>query len=136
MPIEVATDITQQGRRDRVSDADFFYIIEGADVDLGVEAIIQGSDLPDSPSVGDKYLLFPGRTMFTPEGISNATGDYFVVEFLGNNNWGIILDCTNAKTPFGLVFVKNLKKFYQFVDSTIGWKPLLASGSVDGGTFG
>jgi hypothetical protein len=134
MPIEIATDITQQGRSDRVSDDDFFYIIEGADVDLGVEAIIQGSDLPTSLSVGKKYLLFPGRTVFTPSGINNT--DYFVVKSLGNNNWSIVLDCQNEKTPFGLVFVKSLKKFYQFIDNTIGWKPLLASGSVDGGTFG
>jgi len=134
MPIEIATNITQQGRSDRVRDDDFFYIVEGADVNLGVEAIIQGSDLPSSLSVGKKYLLFPERTMFTPSGIPN-TG-YFVVESLGNNIWNIVLDCQNEKTPFGLVFVKNLKKFYQFVDTTIGWKPLLASGSVDGGTFG
>lgn len=135
MPIEVATDITQQGRPDRVSDEDFFYIIEGADVDFGVEQIIRGSDVPSSPSTGDKFLLFPNRTMFTPPEPINNTG-YFVIEYLGNGNWGIVLDCENTKTAVGLVFVKNLKKFYQFIDNTIGWKPLLASGSVDGGTFG
>jgi hypothetical protein len=134
MPIEVATDITQQGRSDRVSDEDFFYIIEGADVNFGVERIIQGSDIPSSPSTGDKFLVFPGRTLFTPPEIDN-TG-HFVIEYLGNGNWGIVLDCENAKTAVGLVFVKDIKKFYQFVDNTIGWKPLLASGSVDGGTFG
>lgn len=136
MPVEIATNLVQTSRPSRVSSPSLFYhLVDGLDVNHSVETIISGSDPAPTPSVvGTRYLLFPNRTMFTPAGASN----YSVVEYTGDsgNPWSLYFDPANTKTNFGLVFVKDEKKFYQFVDSTEGWKPILASGSVDGGTFG
>lgn len=140
MPIEVATNIAPIARSTRVSDESlFYYIIDGLDINYSVETIISGSDPAPNPTIiGTRYLLFPSRSTFTPAVASGI--DYCIIEFIGtvggSNQWGLVLDCTNTKTQFGLVFVKDEKKFYQFIDNTTGWKPILTRGSIDGGTFG
>lgn len=138
MPVEIATNIVPNARPSRVSSPTlFFHLVDGLDVNYSVETIISGNDLAPNPTeVGTRYLLFPNRTNFTPA----AGVDYGIVEFTGSvggvNQWGLTFDPANAKTNFGLLFVKDEKKFYQFVDSTEGWKPILTTGAVDGGTFG
>jgi len=140
MPIELATNISPVSRSGRVNSPSlFFHLLDGLDVQHSVETIISGNDPAPTPTkVGTRYLLFPSRSIFTPQVADQIP--YCVIEYAGNiggdSNWIIALNCSNPTTNFGLVFVKDEKKFYQFVDNTIGWKPLLSSGSVDGGTFG
>lgn len=137
MPVEIATNIAPNARPTRVSNSTFFHLVDGLDVNYSVETIISGNDSAPTPSViGTRYLLFPNRTGFTP-----AVGiDYGIVEFTGSvggvSQWGLTFDPTNPKTDFGFVYVTDEKKFYQFIDSTLGWIPILTKGSVDGGTFG
>jgi hypothetical protein len=140
MPIELATNIAPTARSTRVgSETLFFHLLDGLDVNYKVETIISGTDPTPTPTeIGTRYLLFPSRTVFTPQAALDI--GFCIVEYAGAiggvPQWELVLNCNNSKTNFGLVFVEDEKRFYQFIDNTIGWKPLLASGSVDGGTFG
>jgi hypothetical protein len=137
MAIELATNISQISRPTRVGSESFYHLVDSLDVNYRVETVISGNDPPPEPSViGTRYLLFPNRTGFTPlVGV-----DYGIVEFTGtvggDRQWGLTFDPTNPKTDFGFVYVTDEKKFYQFIDTTLGWIPILTKGSVDGGTFG
>lgn len=140
MAVEIATNITPNARPSRVSSPTLFYhLVDGLDVNFSVETIISGNDASPNPSeVGTRYLLFPNRSVFTPPPPNDK--NYSVIEYAGKvegvNQWTLIFDPDNTKTNFGLLFVKDEKKFYQFVDSTMGWIPILSRGSIDGGTFG
>lgn len=138
--VELATNIAPVSRATRVSSPTlFFHLVDGLDVNHSVETIISGADSAPNPTeVGTRYLLFPNRSVFTPAPPNDK--DYSVIEYAGKvggvNQWILSFDPDNTKTNFGLLFVKDEKKFYQFVDSTTGWIPILSKGSVDGGTFG
>lgn len=137
MPVEIATNIAPNARPSRVSSPTFFHLVDGLDVNYSVETIISGNDPAPEPSViGTRYLLFPNRVVFNPP----VEVNYGIVEYTGIvgsvRQWGLTFDPTNPKTDFGFVYVKDEKKFYQFIDTTLGWIPILTKGSVDGGTFG
>jgi hypothetical protein len=48
--------------------------------------------------------------------------------------WQIFKSVGNSETNYGIVYDKRTQLFYQY-DSSNGWKPLLRSGKIDGGTF-
>lgn len=131
MPISFPSSLIQADRKNRVTGvSNFFHIVEAEDINYAVEKILKQGDLPlPNPQLGDKYLLFSVDT-FQPE---NAMV-YDIVMWDGTK-WIVYLNVRNSKTPFGLVFDKETKKFYHYVDTQAGWLPLLRSGSVDGGTF-
>lgn len=106
--------------------------MEGSDVDLSVEKILEQGDMYNSPpQLGDKYILRTFNAGISPEG-ANLND----IVIWNGNEFVIHQKMTNSKTRFGLVFDKRTKKFYHYVDATTGWVPILRSGSVDGGTFG
>lgn len=132
MPIELSTSVTQSDRSNRVSNPiAFYHLIEGADVDLSVEKILESGDTFNTPpKLGDKYILLSFDSISPPNTSLND------IVIWNGNEFVLHQKMTNSKTRFGLVFDKRTKKFYHYVDATTGWVPILRSGSVDGGTFG
>lgn len=138
MPIKLPTSLTQEGRGSRVTTPNFFHLVETSDIDFTVEKTLLPDDCsvppPTSRANGDKYLLLTvdSGCITPPEGA--AVNDIIMWD-TASQNWTIYLSLSNPKTQFGLVFDKHRKKFFQYVDASTGWKPVLRSGSVDGGTF-
>lgn len=141
MAIEFSTTLTPSDRNARVvsNPSNFFYLIDVEDINFAVERILEGQDEPSVPRlVGQKYLL---KSTYS---ISVEDSDVNDIVMWDGQKWIIYQKMGNAQFPsrgnsrtqFGLIFDKNTKKFYQYVDATTGWVPILRSGSVDGGTFG
>jgi hypothetical protein len=141
LPISVPSSIAQVSRNSRTnSNGSFYYLLESEDVNYAIESIIDcPSSQPQNPEPGAKYLIRCFHPFDPREDITANTGQTLNTNDIimwDGNKWIVYLNTRNPKTPFGLIFDKQTKKFYHYIDQQTGWLPLLRSGSVDGGTFG
>ena len=131
MAIRLGDRIEQSGRENTVGLSDYFYLMDGADVNFAIESILEAAVDPVQTQVNNKYIVRnAASTPISPEGLGNND----IIRYIGNGVWEIFKDVSNTKTDFGIVYDKKTKLFYQY-DSTNGWKSLIRSGKIDGGTF-
>lgn len=141
MGIPFTANLEQQGRRGNVTiPGSFFYLTDISDVDISVEKIINDSGDPIEQILNYKYIILDVNNM-PPSllGLSGTIGNGDIVRFIYDSStnlygWELYKDVSNSKTDNGLVYDKRTKKYYQY-DSVNGWKPILRSGAIDGGTF-
>ena len=141
MPIDIAAIFKQQGRNDRLGDgaANFFHLIDAADIDFKVVAIIglggdegpvDGIDLP-ATVFGDKFVIANTET-WTGDLGQNAVTDYDNGDIIERRTgvYGLHLDVSRTQSSEGtLVYNSWNKKFYYYDGTT--WKEL-GTGSVTG----
>ena len=131
MAIRLGDRIEQSGRENTVGLSDYFYLMDGADVNFAVESILEAAGDPVQNEVNNKYIVRnANNTPISPAGLGNND----IIRYIGNGVWEIFKDVSNTKTNFGIVYDKKTELFYQY-DSTNGWKSLIRSGKIDGGTF-
>lgn len=139
MPVTLASTIIQANRttRTNANTDSFYYLVESEDINYAIEKMICGEVgcEPIDPLPGQKFLIL-SFSRFDPR--SSMTQDIDINDIImwDGDQWVTYLNTRNSKTPFGLIFDKQTKKFYHYVDEQTGWLPILRSGSVDGGTFG
>jgi hypothetical protein len=141
LPISVPSSIVQVSRNNRTNPNDsFYYLLESEDVNYAVESVIGcDSAAPSNPDPGAKFLILCFGTFDPRDDILQSTGQSLGINDIimwDGNKWIVYLNTRNPKTSFGLIFDKQTKKFYHYIDLETGWLPILRSGSVDGGTFG
>jgi len=130
MAIRLGDKIEQSNRENTVGLSDYFYLVDGVDVNFAVESIIEAEGDPVQTEVNNKYIVRNAASSpISPQGLGNND----IVRYNGND-WEIFKDVSNTKTDFGIVYDKKTKLFYQY-DSINGWKSLIRSGKIDGGTF-
>ena len=130
MALRIGDSIEQSGRENTVGLSDYFYIMDGSDVNFAVEKILEDQTESVETVNNYKYVVKNAAdSPISPEGLGNND----VVRYNGNA-WEIFKDVSNAKTNFGIIYDKRTQLFYQY-DSTNGWKSLIRSGKIDGGTF-
>ena len=130
MSIRLGDSIEQSGRENTVGLSDYFYIMDGSDVNFAVEKILESAGETVETITNYKYVVKNAASSpISPEGLGNND----IVRYNGNV-WEIFKDVSNAKTNFGIIYDKRTQLFYQY-DSTNGWKSLIRSGKIDGGTF-
>jgi hypothetical protein len=130
MPIRVAATVMPLNRDENVRSSDFFYTINTSDIDLSIDAILANASETISSTLNTKYIIL--NTASSPISVPNLANNDIVIH--DGNDWVLHKSVGNTETNFGLVFDKRTQLFYQY-DSTNGWKPLLRSGKIDGGTF-
>jgi hypothetical protein len=130
MPVRIGDIVQQINRENTIGTSDYFYVVDGSDVNFAVEKILEnGSEDVDS-FFNYKYVVRNSSSSpITPQGLGNND----IVRYNGND-WEIFKKVSNNKTNFGIIYDKRTMLFYQY-DETNGWKPLLRSGKIDGGTF-
>ena len=130
MSLRIGDSIEQSGRENTVGLSDYFYIMDGSDVNFAVEKILENQTESVEPIINYKYVVKnEADSPISPEGLGNND----VVRYNGNA-WEIHKKVSNTKTNFGIIYDKRTQLFYQY-DSTNGWKSLIRSGKIDGGTF-
>jgi hypothetical protein len=130
MAIRLGDKIEQSNRENTVGLSDYFYLVDGVDVNFAVESIIEAEGDPVQTEVNNKYIVRNAASSpISPQGLGNND----IVRYNGND-WEIFKDVSNTKTDFWIVYDKKTKLFYQY-DSINGWKSLIRSGKIDGGTF-
>ena len=130
MAIRIGDTIEQSNRENTVRTSDYFYVMDGSDINFAVEKILENSGESISATVNTKYIV---RTISSsPIALPNLA-DNDVVRHNGTE-WQIFKSVGNSETNYGIVYDKRTQLFYQY-DSSNGWKPLLRSGKIDGGTF-
>jgi hypothetical protein len=130
MALRLGDKIEQANRENTVGLSDYFYLIDGADVNFAVESILEAEGDPVQTEVNNKYIVRNAASSpISPQGLGNND----IVRYNGND-WEIFKDVSNTKTDFGIIYDKKTKLFYQY-DSINGWKSLIRSGKIDGGTF-
>lgn len=134
MAVKVADNFQQSNRPNLLFTSDWYYLMDASDIDIGVEAILENSGESLVETVNTKYIVRYANNK--PAGLASLTAleNNDIVRYTGTS-WEIHKDVTNTETNFGIVFDKRTKLFYQY-DPTNGWKSLLRSGKIDGGTFG
>ena len=133
MPIQVADRIEQTNRSTRLEDANFYYSVNGSDIDFSVDGILE-SNVDSYEQVTDKkYIIRNSASIPMPTpGISVNNNDILAYD---GSSWVLHKRVSNAETNFGIVYDKSTKLVYQY-DATNGWLPLLRkNGTIDGGTF-
>jgi len=133
MPIQVADRIEQTNRSTRLEDANFYYSVNGSDIDFSVDGILE-SNVDSYEQVTDKkYIIRNSASIPMPTpGISVNNNDILAYD---GSSWVLHKRVSNAETNFGIVYDKRTKLVYQY-DATNGWLPLLQkNGTIDGGTF-
>jgi hypothetical protein len=130
MAIRIGDTLEPANRENTVLTSDYFYVVDGSDINFAVEKILENSGESISATVNTKYIV---RTVSSsPISLANLA-DNDVVRHNGTE-WQIFKSVGNSETNYGIVYDKRTQLFYQY-DSTNGWKPLLRSGKIDGGTF-
>ena len=130
MALRIGDSIEQSGRENTVGLSDYFYIMDGSDVNFAVEKILEDQTESVETVNNYKYVVKNAAdSPISPEGLGNND----VVRYNGNA-WEIFKDVSNAKTNFGIIYDKRTQLFYQY-DSTNGWKSLIRSGKIDDRTF-
>jgi len=130
MALRIGDNIEQSNRENTVGLSDYFYLMDGADVNFAIESILEAAGDPVQTEVNNKYIVRNAASSpISPQGLGNND----IVRYNGND-WEIFKDVSNAKTNFGIIYDKKTQLFYQY-DSTNGWKSLIRSGKIDGGTF-
>lgn len=141
MPIEIGSILKQQGRYDRLGSgaSDFFHLIDAADIDFRVVAIIGlGSDagpidennLP-AVSFGDKFVI--ADTSVWENNLNQAAvTDYANGDIIERRSfeYGLHLDVSLADTNKGTLVFNNWNSKFYYYDGTV-WKEL-GTGSVTG----
>ena len=133
MPIQVADRIEQTNRGTRLEDANFYYSVNGSEIDFSVDGILESNVDSYEQATDKKYIIRNSASipMLTP-GISVNNNDILAYD---GSAWVIHKRVSNAETNFGIVYDKSTKLVYQY-DATNGWLPLLRkNGTIDGGTF-
>lgn len=136
MPIEVSDRIEQINRGTRLDDDNFYYTMNGSDIDFSVNAIIEDEydtvGLDQSTDV--KYIIRnASSTPIQTPGVSLNDNDIIVYN---GSNWVLHKRVGNSETNFGIVYDKRTKLVYQYDATTNAWLPLLQkNGTIDGGTF-
>lgn len=135
MPISFQADIEQQNRANNVTTSAFFYLMDLSNVELEVNKIIENVEEIAEPIIGIKYII-RDKDNRPPafQSLQSILGSGDIVKYGFSGQWEIYKDVSNSKTDNGLVYDKRTKKYYQY-DSVNGWKPILRSGAIDGGTF-
>jgi hypothetical protein len=138
MPIQVADRIEQANRGGRLeTPEDFFYTMNGSDIDFSVDGILENNNDPFDTIVGKKYIIRNISAVGLPptSGVSINANDIITYDGSNGMNWVLYKRVSNAETNFGIVYDKSTKLVYQY-DETNGWLPLLRkNGTIDGGTF-
>ena len=130
MALRIGDTLEQSGRENTVGLSDYFYIMDGSDVNFAVEKILEDQTESVETVNNYKYVVKnAANSPMSPEGLGNND----IVRYNGNA-WEIFKDVSNTKTNFGIIYDKRTQSFYQY-DSTNGWKSLIRSGKIDGGTF-
>jgi hypothetical protein len=136
MPIQVSDRIEQQNRGTRLDDDNFYYTMNGSDIDFSVNAIIE--DVNDTVglvvALDVKYIIRnASSTPIATPGVDVANND--IIAYNGSN-WVLHKRVSNAETSFGIVYDKRTKLVYQYDAIALAWLPLLQkNGTIDGGTF-
>lgn len=134
MPIEFSSDLRQIDRVNSATNSNFFHLINGEDIDFSVQKImITGSTLPSPLIPGSKFLRGHGGS-FSPHTLPATSGTWDILRWNGLA-FETYLYVQNPETNFGLIYNREDGKWYQFVDTTEGWKPIIRSGKIDGGTW-
>jgi hypothetical protein len=133
MPIQVADRIEQTNRSTRLEDANFYYSVNGSDIDFSVDGILESNVDSYEQATDKKYIIRNSASIPMPTpGISVNNNDILAYD---GSAWVIHKRVSNAETNFGIVYDKSTKLVYQY-DATNGWLPLLRkNGTIDGGTF-
>jgi len=136
MPIQVSDRIEQSNRGIRLEDENFYYSINGSDIDFSVNAIIEDENDTVGLIVATdvKYIIRNASStpIATPE-VSLNNND--IIAYNGSN-WVLHKRVSNPETNFGIVYDKRTKLVYQYDATTNAWLPLLQkNGTIDGGTF-
>ena len=130
MAIRIGDTIEQSNRENTVGTSDYFYVVDGSDVNFAVEKILENSGESVSAVVNYKYVVKNASSSpISPPNLSNND----IVRYNGND-WEVFKKVSNSETNFGIIYDKRTQLFYQY-DSSNGWKSLLRSGKIDGGTF-
>ena len=134
MPIQVADRIEQTNRSTRLEDANFYYSVNGSDIDFSVDGILESNGDSYEQVTDKKYIIRNSASipMSTP-GISVNDNDILAYD---GSSWVLHKRVSNAETNFGIVYDKRTKLVYQYDATTNAWLPLLQkNGTIDGGTF-
>ena len=134
MPIQVADRIEQTNRSTRLEDANFYYSVNGSDIDFSVDGILESNADSYETATDKKYIIRNSASipMSTP-GISVNNNDILAYD---GSSWVLHKRVSNAETNFGIVYDKRTKLVYQYDATTNAWLPLLQkNGTIDGGTF-
>ena len=130
MAIRLGDRIEQANRENTVGLSDYFYLMDGSDVNFAVEKILEAYGDPVEEVLNNKYIVRnAASTPISPPGLGNND----IIRYNGDD-WEIFKDVSNPKTNFGIIYDKKTQLFYQY-DSTNGWKSFIRSGKIDGGTF-
>lgn len=143
MPIDIAAILKQQGREDRLGSgaANFFHLIDAADIDFKVEAIIGHPSYPNAGPVDEgsfPSLAYGAKYVVVDTGVWEGDLSLDPVTDYANNDiverrtgeWGLHLDISRAESTEGiLVYNKWDGKFY-FFDGT-AWREM-GTGSLTG----
>ena len=130
MALRIGDNIEQSNRENTVGVSDYFYLMDGSDVNFAVEKILENGSESVETVVNYKYVVKNALSSpISPPDLGNND----IVRYNGNE-WEIFKDVSNTKTNFGIIYDKRTQLFYQY-DSTNGWKSLIRSGKIDGGTF-
>jgi hypothetical protein len=130
MAIRIGDTIEQSNRENTIGTSDYFYVVDGSDVNFAVEKILENSGETVSAVVNNKYVVRNASSSpISPPSLS----DNDIVRYNGTG-WEVFKKVSNAETNFGIIYDKRTQLFYQY-DSSNGWKSLLRSGKIDGGTF-
>lgn len=133
MPIEVADRIEQGNRGGRLENSNFYYSVNGSDIDFSVDGILESNADSYDQATDKKYIIRNSASipMSTP-GISVNDNDILAYD---GSSWVLHKRVSNPETSFGIVYDRRTKLVYQY-DATNGWLPLLRkNGTIDGGTF-
>jgi hypothetical protein len=133
MAVRLADNIEQYNRDALALSSAFFYLMYGSDIDIGVEAILENSSETIAAQTYNKYIVRLANNK--PAALDSLTTleNNDIVMYNGTA-WEIHKDVSNTRTNYGFVYDKRTNLIYQY-DSSNGWKSLLRSGKIDGGTF-
>lgn len=131
MAISLSDALEQANRNNTVRTSEFFHLVSTSDINFSVEKIAENSS-DSTPQVFDaRYVIKDVNS--SPIGALQYLENNDIVRWTGSE-WVIHKSVNNGETNFGIIYDKRTQLFYQY-DPTNGWKSLLRSGKIDGGTF-
>ena len=130
MAIKIGDTLEPANRENTVMTSDYFFVVDGADINFAVDKILENASETISATVNTKYIV--RSTSSSPISIANLANNDVVRH--NGTEWQIFKSVGNSETNYGIIYDKRTQLFYQY-DPTNGWKPLLRSGKIDGGTF-
>jgi uncharacterized protein (DUF2344 family) len=131
MAISISDTLEQSNRNNTVRTSEFFHLINTSDINFSVEKIAENSSDTAAQVFDARYVIKDINS--SPIGALQYLQNNDIVRWTGSE-WVIHKSVNNAETNFGIIYDKRTQLFYQY-DPANGWKPLLRSGKIDGGTF-